>query len=196
MRMFTLDRLHISLGRFPSVSSTYKCGHTRAMMVWCYDLLKKWPGSFRSRYTEARLLMFHSFIQHQIILKNAASVLTSTERAEAIQWGDTFLRQYMFCHEHRRPHASKQYRVVRRWKCRPKLHVGWEIMVQGLKESLMNPRYHAVWMDEDFCGRMSRLMSGCSAVKMSHASMLRHIRSLLGLYFRRSKCDDSDESDA
>jgi len=163
---------------FPSVAQTFKCGHVKALMYFCQNLLAE-KVTARNEHDEVRSLMFYSFISYVEILRTQPAILSPEAREGASVHGSRALLQYQVLHQQSRAQGGTF------WRMRPKTHYAYEI-VQSLKASPhpYNMKFAECWNDEDLMGKFARLYGRCSSLTAMSRGLQRYGRGLMAKWFR------------
>ena len=119
------------------------------------------PESLEARDVYCSVLALQSFVE---VLDKAGEVTSTNETHEAATW----LRRFQLLYLRLRQAADTA--GVAFWKLRPKWHV-LEHIGATMRETRLNPRYYATWMDEDLMGKMRDI---CARVSQRGVTVAKH----------------------
>ena len=162
---------------WPELQSCYKGAQVKYLLFWCAQFLK---DKVRERDTEGNRLpaaCAFSLYQFQYEQETAGAWLTSAEATRMQAAGRSFLVFYQKLASKARAAFNPQVRGSKRqYKVVPKHHSLMHACL-SLTETLRNPRFDHLYMDEDFMKQVARIASRTHANTMDHVTLL-HYRAL------------------
>lgn len=166
----------------PSFTDQYKAAHVRLFAIFLSEkylsIYESLPSPTRRESVLASACK--SLIVYLVILKKGGPVLSASEAAKA----QTNLREFLVSYVYLAADALS--RDVALYRVRPKLHSADHIC-HNLKVSRENPRYHEVWLEEDFLGKVSKLIKATHGSKNALRAMQRWSINCWNLWYNNRK---------
>ena len=171
--MLIQELLHVSSDE--GIRLGGKCAAVRHATKWVLDLVGRPMVRDGSDWGEARYAVAWGLNEYYDVLHTGGEYLTD-EEYERMHFGMfTALANYYYLRVHTLLLYGRTPTTLRRWKPKPKNHQWVHLVEDQVGPTRRNPITTWCYMDEDFVGRMKRLILKCHRSSCAEQSMKKYM---------------------
>ena len=147
---------------------TAKAAMTKHLVHWMYSVLRR-PGISQGGHGALRFALFDSWVRFEdICTRNNRFVADADIPNLDTAVGDALLYQSVL-------HSEALESNELKWHILCKNHMSQHLATDFVRSTLVNPRRVTNYSDEDFVGKVKRIMSSCHGATAGKMGMYRYI---------------------